>query len=711
MIHLEDIIEKVESYYPQADVDSIWNAYMVCAKAHRGQMRKSGSAYLSHPLEVAYILAQLRMDPTTVAAGLLHDIIEDTSMKTEELREYFGEEVTQLVDGVTKLTKMDFSSNEEQQAENFRKMILAMAKDIRVIIIKLADRLHNMRTLDHLPEHKWRRIAGETLDFYAPLANRLGIGWIKYELEDAAFKHLWSEEYQEIKRKVSAKLEERNAYVSKITEIVSKEMENSNIKGHIAGRSKHFYSIFEKMKRQDISFEEVYDLVGIRVIAFAMPDCYTILGLVHSLWKPIPGRFKDYVALPKSNMYQSLHTTVIGPEGQRAEFQIRTEEMHKIAEEGIASHWQYKEGKATEDQYQDKINWLRQLLESQQELKDPREFLEAVKIDLFPDDAYVFTPAGDVRRLPRGSTIIDFAYLIHTDIGHKCSGARVNGRMVPLKYELKNGDRVEVITSPNHKPSRDWLNIVKTSRARTKIKAWLKAEQRKWSVALGKELAEKELKRHHVNISKIIGSEKFQETVNRFGFSAEEDLLAAIGYGKLSVLQAFKPYLPEEAAPPKKKVQQPEKPLDGTGIRVGGLENENIMVRIAKCCSPVPGDDIVGFITRGRGLSGHSVDCPSVHMLEYDSERMIQVEWETDKENTYSVKIYVVTWDKAGLLAKISSAIASRGVDIREANVETRDDKKAYLHFIIEIADLSHLKQVLSSISKIEGVLSVKRGP
>ncbi len=720
-MELDGLIQQIRNYNPQTDEELIRKAYAFAVKVHNGQVRKSGTPYISHPIEVAKILITLKMDSTTIAAGLLHDTVEDTPTTLEEIQEIFGSEVASLVDGVTKIGRVRYASKEEQQAESFRKILLAMAKDIRVILIKLADRLHNMRTLQHLPVHKQQGIAQETLDIYAPLANRLGIGWLKSELEDMALRFLHPEMYQEIEAKIASEKTEREKYIAEVKEIITAELKKAGIPGVVMGRTKHYYSIYQKMVKQGISFEEVYDILALRVITDTVRNCYAILGIIHSLWTPIPGRFKDYIALPKINMYQSLHTTVIGPHGELVEFQIRTEEMHKTAEEGIAAHWRYKEGDTTNGNYSERFSWLRRILDWQQDLTDPKEFMETVKVDLFPDEVYVFTPKGEVRSFPRGATPIDFAYQIHTDVGHQCVGAKVNGRMVPLKYQLRNGDIVEILTNPNHTPSTDWLRIVKTSRARTKIKAFIKAKQKEQSISLGRDILEKEIQKYGVSPPNYMKEGDLNEIARRYGFNAMVDLLAGIGYGKVSVHQVVSQLLPKEFFEERSKKegtpeeseeekfrklaqQVQEKPVE-SGVKVKGIDE--MLIRYAKCCNPVPGDEIVGFITRGRGVSIHTADCPQLQ--GYDSARLIHVEWDVERVSPHPVWISVVTVDRPGLLAKISSAIAACEVNISQGNLTTTEDKRAYIDFIIDITDLNQLQQVIKSIRQVKGVISVER--
>jgi GTP diphosphokinase / guanosine-3',5'-bis(diphosphate) 3'-diphosphatase len=646
----------------------------------------------------------------TIGSGLLHDTVEDCGVTVTELRDLFGEEVALIVDGVTKLGRVEFSRKEERQAETFRKMMLAMAKDIRVILVKLGDRLHNMRTLEYLPEHKQQRIAQETMDIYAPLANRLGIHWVKSELEDTAFKYLNPEAYHDLKEQIAARRHERETYVTKIRERVSAELERTGIQARVIGRPKHFFSIYQKMMRQNISFDDVYDVVGLRIITDGVRNCYATLGTLHALWTPVPGRFKDFIALPKPNLYQSLHTTLMGPQGERVEFQIRTEEMHKTAEQGIAAHWRYKEGGKGDEKVTEKFAWLRQLVDWQQDTAgDAHDFMETLKIDLFPEEVYVFTPRGDVKSFPRGATPIDFAYSIHTAIGHKCVGAKVNNRMVPLKYQLHNGDVIEILTNPNHFPSKDWLKLVKTSRARAKIRAWIKAAEKEHSIALGKALLEREIQKYGMNPASVLKSEEMAEVAKRFSLNLPIDLMAEIGFGKISVIQVLTRLLPKEVLEARQKPARTEAKPPTThevgGVKVRGVED--IMTRYARCCNPVPGDDIVGFITIGRGVSIHTADCPRI--VEFTPERMIEVEWDVEEVIPHPVGVSVVTVDRPGMLAKISAAIALCDVNIREATVTTSDEQRAFLNFVIDINDLNHLQRVMKTIRQVKGVMSVVR--
>ncbi len=713
MIRLNDILDKVTTYNPIADLDLIRKAYVYCAKVHQGQTRLSGEPYLVHPMEVAAILADLKLDVPTVVTGLLHDTVEDTLATLEELAAMFGDEVSRLVDGVTKIGKIHFKTKEESQAENFRKMLLAMANDIRVILVKLADRLHNMRTLQYQPELKQRSIARETLDIYAPIANRLGISWIKSELEDLSFRYIDPQVYYDLASKVAKKKKEREAYVEEVKSIINAKLVEHAITGEVSGRSKHLYSIYKKMMNRNVDIDQIYDLVAIRVLVGDIRECYEVLGIVHSTWKPIPGRFKDYIAMPKGNMYQSLHTTVIGPIGERMEVQIRTGEMHRVAEAGIAAHWKYKEGKGYDEREVKRFAWLRQLLEWQQELADSKEFMDSVKVELFPEEVYVFTPKGDVKSFPKGSSPIDFAYSVHTDVGHRCVGAKVNGKLVPLKYELKNGDIVEVITSPHHTPSKDWLKIVKSSRARNKIRAWIKTEERKRSITLGREICEKEFRRFSLNFSKLQKTGEIKRIAVEFGFVGEDDLMAAVGYGKLSWTQVAGKFLPEEKLEDvrARKESRVAKVLDrikgksSSAIQISGVDD--VLVRFGKCCNPVPGDEIVGFITRGRGVTVHAADCPVA--LESDPARRIDVAWNRDRKSVLPVKIRVACHDQKGILANISQAIANCEANITSASIQSTVDKMGVNIFEVEVTDLEHLRRVMNAITKVKGVTQVER--
>ncbi len=729
MIRLNDILEKINGYHPDADLDLVKKAYVYSAKVHQGQVRKSGEPYLIHPLAVAGLLADLKLDEASIVAGLLHDTIEDTLAKPEEIKELFGQEVLDLVEGVTKLGSFGMpqtASIEEKQAENFRKMLVAMAKDIRVILVKLADRTHNMRTLEHMKPESQQRIAQETLDIYAPLAHRLGIQWIKIELEDLAFKYLKPAEYQEVDQQVSQSQKNRARFIADVVALLQGKLKEAGLESDVQGRPKHLYSIWKKMRKNDLhSVSQLHDVVAFRLILKSVPACYEALGLIHSLWKPVPGRFKDYIAIPKPNMYQSLHTTVIGPTGERIEIQMRTEEMHRIAEEGIAAHWAYKEGKNAQGSDEQKFAWLRQLMEWQQDLKDPREFLETVKVDLFTDEVFVFTPKGDVKSLPQGSTPIDLAYAIHSEIGAHTQGAKVNGKIVPLRYKLKNGDSVEILTGPNVKPNKDWLSYVKTSRAQALIRSFIKLQQRERSIDIGKDLLEREFRRFDLNFGKLVKSEIFLKAANEMGHSRADDLVSAVGYGKLSPTNVLQKILPPEKMLEKKtaadnasaKGAQPSNRLTelfrrvaqrsraSGGVRIGGIDD--VLVRYGKCCSPVVGDPIIGFITRGRGVTVHTKACKKA--METDPERRVDVAWDVHGEFKRTVNLRVKSDDRQGLLAKLSETFADVGANILQANAKATGDRGAVSTFEVEIADVKQLNDVVRAIGKIPGVHSVER--
>jgi len=707
---LSTLIEEIPKYQPGADLDVLQRAYRFSEVSHQGQQRASGEPYLSHPLEVAHLLVGFKMDVTTVTAGLLHDVLEDTTATKEQLEHEFGKEIADLVDGVTKIGKLAFSSREERQAENFRKMLVAMARDLRVLMIKLADRLHNMRTLDYLPPEKSRKIAQETLDIYAPLAHRLGMAKVKAELEDLALRSMQPEDYLDLQRRVAKRRLEREADINHAITILEQKLTEVGIESQIRGRPKHFYSIWKKMHDQGREFDEIYDLTAIRVITSSVRDCYGTLGVVHSLWKPVPGRFKDFIAMPKVNMYQSLHTTVIGPKGEPVEIQIRTPDMHRIAEEGIAAHWLYKEKKSGKDRIDDSLVWLRQLLENQQDTKDPGEFLDSVRVDLFPDEVYVFTPKGDVKALPEGATPIDFAYTVHTKVGEHCVGAKVNGKLVPLRYTLRQGDIIEIVTSPNQHPSRDWLKIVKSSRARSKINQWLKVEERARSIELGREMFEREAKKYRLNAAALLSGDEMTRAAADLGYPGPDDLLAAIGYGKASVHQLLNKLAPGATL----ETVERAKPSPGTrpttdqGVRIRGVED--LLVRFAKCCNPLPGDAIVGFITRGRGLTVHARDCLTVAKSVLDRERLIDVEWDVAEPAKRPVRIAVyIGNDRPGLLSEITGAISSRNGNITKAEVTVTDDRRGINNFVVEVSDLRQLQDIMTAIRLVHDVINVER--
>jgi GTP pyrophosphokinase len=713
MIRIDDILDLVLAYNPLADQDLIKKAYVFSAKVHKGQTRLSGEPYLVHPLEVAAILAQLRLDTPTVVTGLLHDTVEDTYTSLEEVEKNFGQDIAFLVDGVTKISRFTMKSSEEDQAENFRKMILAMVKDTRVILVKLADRVHNMRTLKFLSPDKQRQIAEETLDIYAPMAHRLGIDSIKSELDDLAFLYLHPDIYRDLEKRIAKKERERERYVGEVVRIITKKLYEYGVKAEVTGRPKKMHSIYKKMQDQNLDFEQVFDLIGFRIIVNSYRDCYEGLGIIHSIWTPVPGKFKDYINLPKVNMYQSLHTTVIGHYGETVEIQIRTQDMHRVAEDGIAAHWKYKEGKLVQEEEEKQFQWLRQLLEWQKDLKDSTEFLETIKVDLYPNDVYVFTPRGEVREFPRGATPVDFAYSIHTDVGHHCIGAKVDNRIVPLSHLLQSGQRVEILTSTTHVPSKDWLSFVKTSRAKNKIRQWILAEERERSVALGKTICEKDFRKFKLNFNKLLKSGEVAKAATDFSFHEVDDLLAAVGYGKISSNQIMGRLLPSERLE-KEKIRDETRlariikritrqPHDA--IVVKGVED--VMIRFAGCCNPLPGDQVVGYITRGRGVTIHLTNCSSI--LNSDAQRRVEVEWDLKKDYSHPVRIRVISSNRKGLLADISSSLSSNGVNIVNAQVSTTERDRAVSTFEVEIRGIKHLQQVNRSLEKIKGVLQVKR--
>src|SRR5574337_276079 len=688
---LDQLLNRVKSYHAEADLGVIRKAYEFSAYAHEGQRRRSGEPYLKHPIAVAGVLTSLKTDVTAIVAGLLHDTLEDTLATPDELEKEFGKDVVHLVDGVTKIGKITFRNYEEKQAENFRKMVLSMADDIRVVLIKLADRLHNMRTLEHLSAAKRQAIAQETLEIYAPLANRLGIGWIKNELEDLCLKHLKPDVYESLRVRVAKRDEDRQQYILEVIDLVKKAMAEAGLQGEVSGRPKHLYGIYQKMEKQSISFEEVYDLAALRIITDTKMNCYALLGVIHSLWRPLPGRFKDYIAIPKSNLYQSLHTTVVGPKGEHVEFQIRTDEMHRTAEHGIAAHWKYKEQGRVHDKDSKAFGWLRQFIEWQKDLPDNRQFMDSVKLELFHDVVYVFTPMGTVKELPKGATPIDFAYAIHTEVGDHCVGAKVSGKIVPLKHELTSGDTIEILTSPNQTPHKDWLKFVRTSRAKTKIKHWIKAEEQKRSLEIGRRLLEEEIRRYGLAPAKVLKSDALLDAAKQVGYETIDDLAAAVGFGNVATAQilgklmaptsAGAPIQPEPASARKVISTRGEEP----GVQVKG--GRDLLMQLSRCCNPVPGDRILGYITRGRGLTIHSVDCPNLEALDYDRDRLVEVDWDTGTPGLHAVKVSVMAVDKTGVLANVSSAIAECHANISRAEIATREDRKAALDFVVEIAD------------------------
>ena len=709
----EQIAEAITKYYPSPDLDTVRKAYDFAQKCHEGQVRASGEPYFTHIEETALLVCRLKLDIPSVVASLLHDTIEDSEVTRDEIASKFGIEVADIVDGVTKLTRIEFESREEKQAENFRKMLLAMAKDIRVVLVKLCDRLHNMRTLKFFSEEKRRRIAQETQEIYAPLANRLGIHWLKSELEDLCLLHLRPELYAQIEEFIQRTAPEREAYIERVTQEIQKILAESGVSASVKGRGKHYYSIWQKMDKDKLSFDEVYDLLGFRVIVPSIRACYESLGIVHATWKPVPNRFKDYIAMAKPNMYQSLHTTVIGPSGQRIEIQIRTPDMNRIAEEGVAAHWRYKEGGGAPASFD--LQWVKELVETQQYLKNPDEFIQSVKGELYPEEVFVFTPKGDLIRLPFGSTPVDFAYAVHTDVGHRTVGGRVNGQMVSLDHVLTNGDTVEVVTSKNHVPSKDWLKFVRSSKAKQRVRAFLKAEEHSRALALGMEILSKDLRKVKLSLKKLEKSGQLLSVVSNMGIKTLGDLFAGVGYGKLSSAKIIAGLLPEESNVEKALEKQPT-PLqrifqraaaasrDKVGVRVSGLEN--VLIRFAKCCEPLPGDRIVGFITRGRGVTIHFADCAQV--LNSDPLRKVEVAWDNEVQAPRRVRITVHSQDQIGLLANVTQAITVNGANIASAQIKT-DHGKAVINFELTVKDAQQLEKLKRGIEMVPGVIKVER--
>jgi GTP pyrophosphokinase len=724
---LQELLEQVKGYHPAADLDLIARTFTFAERAHDGQLRRSGEPYVVHPLGVARTIAELKLDVPSICAGLLHDCVEDTSATTEQITREFGTEIAFLVEGVTKLGKIPWNNKEERQAENFRKMLLAMARDIRVILIKLADRIDNMRTLEAMPAEKQERIARETMEIYAPLANRLGIQWVKVELEDLSFKYLFPQDHAALSARVSEFHRERQRYIDDVVDVIKKELSDAGIECQVYGRIKHLWSIYQKMEKTQRELQQLFDIIAFRAIVPSVRACYETLGVVHSKWTPIPGRFKDFIALPKPNMYQSLHTSVIGPRGERMEVQIRTPEMHKVAEEGIAAHWRYKEGKpfavegqTKDDKDQKRFAWLRQLMEWQRDLKDPTEFIETVKMDMFADEVYVFTPKGDVKALPKGANPIDLAYAIHTEVGHHCSGARVNGLMVPLRYVLRNGDTVEIITSPNQRPSKDWLKYVSTSSAKAKIRSFLRQEEREKSKTLGKELLDRELRKYGASFAKSLKAGELDRAAEKLKLQSVDELCITVGYGKVLPAEVAEVVVPEDKRKEAAEPQPSENPIaqlassllkrvtgrgSSTGIKVAG--EADVLVRFAKCCSPVMGDPIVGFITRGRGVTIHTLGCAKA--VDQDPDRRVEVEWDGKLKSPRPVSIQVVCADKPGLLASISQSFNQLGVNISQANCRALDDNRAVNTFSFNVSDIEQLRTVMRTLQRLNGVFSVSR--
>lgn len=708
-MNLQYLLGRILAYYSAANVDMIAKAYHFSQRAHEGQLRESGAPYFEHPYEVALILADLELDVETIAAGLLHDVLEDTSVTREELAGLFGPTVLMLVEGVTKLEKLPFHNRFEQQAENMRKMIFAMAEDVRVILIKLADRLHNMRTLRHVSSAKQILISRETLDIFAPLAHRLGIWKIKFEMEDLAFRYINPDEYYKLVAEIDRKRQEREGDLQEVMDIIVERLSDVDMSCDIQGRPKHLYSIYQKMQKQHKDLDEIYDLMAIRVIVESVRDCYAVLGIIHALWKPIPGRFKDYIAVPKSNLYQSLHTTVVGPHGEPYEIQIRTWDMHRIAEKGVAAHWMYKEGQSRRTNDEAKVGWLREAVEWLQEMKDPQEFMDTLKIDLFEDEVFVFTPKGDVKSLPNGATPVDFAFDVHTDVGLRCFGAKVNGRIVPLNYALKNGDFVEILTSKTANPTRDWLHYVKTSKARSRIRSWLKEEQREESMNRGRDLLEKEVKKTNFDPKVVLHESNLEKTARKYGISNIEELLSSVGSGRISANQVIQKLTGQEANERRRlpEVTQKKRREATKGVEVEGVDN--LLVRFSKCCNPVPGDKIIGYITRGRGISVHRADCPNALSLGSESGRQIEVSWNAAETDSYQVEIEIEGLDRPNLLTNIMNTLSERKTSVEAVTARTIKHESVTVQLVLEIHDVEHLNNVMRALRQVNGVIGVHR--
>ncbi len=712
MIRITDILDQASTYLSPGDVALIQKAYVFSAAAHAGQIRLSGEPYLSHPLEVSNILVGLKLDAATIVAGLLHDTVEDTDASVAQIAEQFGPEVGAIVEGVTKIGKMNFESKEQAQAENIRKMILAMADDIRVILVKLADRLHNVSTLQFQKEYKQRAIAQETLGIYAPLANRLGLYRIKIQLENEGLKYLKPDVYAQISEGINSYQDQGQAYIDRVCAMIQKVLEENDIKGRVRGRIKHIYSIYHKMKQRGLTLDQIFDMIAFRVVVNNLRECYTVLGLVHSLWRPVPGKFKDYISMPKANMYQSLHSTVIGPEGERIEIQIRTEEMHQLAENGVAAHWSYKEHGSKKAQEADRFSWLRQILDWQGDLKDSRDFMSTLSLDLSQDEVYVFTPKGQVKEVPEGSTPVDFAYTIHTEVGNHCAGAKVNGRIVPLNTPLKNGDTVEIITDSSRSPSRDWLQFVKSGKARSRIKHWIGTEERVRSLALAKELLEKEGRRMGISVAKAIKNGEFDPVVKEFSFRHIDDLFSAVGHGRITARQLLRKLLPkeeqkpEERKPADKAAAAPAKPKDSDAISIKGVDG--VLIRYAQCCNPLPGDPIIGYISRGLGVTIHTQDCPNVANMEV--ERLLDVNWGGEEESkVLPARIKVICKNQRGVLGMVSGLLAKEGINIDSGQFNSGVDGMSELDFVIEVKTTTQLYGIIEKLRKLDAVQEVTR--
>jgi GTP diphosphokinase / guanosine-3',5'-bis(diphosphate) 3'-diphosphatase len=722
MIQFEEMLAKIAGYNPEADLGLLRTAYDFALQSHQGQRRKSGEPFIVHPLEVANILADLKLDTITICSGLLHDVVEDTKISRNDLADRFGEEVAHIVEGVTKISQITFASKQAKQAENFRKMLLAMVDDIRVILVKLADRLHNMRTLGFMTSEQQLLISRETLDIYAPIANRLGMGKIRCELEDLAFSFLEPKIYEDIQGQIDKKRTANESFSHEIKKIIERHLKENNIKAEIQSRIKRIFSIYQKLLRQQISFDQVYDLIAIRIITESVQDCYAILGIVHNIWTPVPGRIKDFVGLPRQNMYQSLHTSVFH-NGQPFEIQIRTYEMHSIAEEGIAAHWKYKEGRlGRRDKDDQRFLWLRHLLDWQREVKDPHLFLNNLKIDLYPDEVYVFTPKGDVITLPRDATPVDFAYAIHSQVGHLCKGAKVGGRLVDLRYKLKNGDICEIITSKDQTPSRDWLSIVKTSRARNRIRHWLNEVEKQRSIDVGRKILEREARRFHVSVKETTNEKNLERLYKDYGVQKYEDLISGIGFGKISARQIIQRLFPEKVtaaedasgkSPKESMLSSMVKKVfqrSDTPILVKG--HSDMLVYLAKCCNPIRGEEIIGFISQGKGIAVHSVNCPNIEQLFSNPDRQIEVKWTSSTQtdgSTYPEKLAVLCEDRRGTIADITTVIAGTDANIRDINAISTDDNHGVVNLTVEVKDIQHLSRIIQGIKQLRGVLQINR--
>lgn len=716
---LQDIIKNVQDYYPNPDIDLIRKAYSFVQEHHHGQTRASGEPYISHVTEVAYLATKLKLDVPSILTALLHDTVEDTKATLDEIAGQFGKDVADLVDGVTKLSQVNFSSRAEQQAENFRKMLLAMAQDIRILLVKLCDRLHNMRTLEFLSEARRQRIALETLEIYAPLAHRLGIQWIKSELEDLSFRFLKPEIYLRIKEQVSAKKREREVYIEEVVQLISRELSQNDVTAEVLGRPKHFYSIYQKMEKYGLRFDEIYDLIAFRIVVDSTMHCYSALGIIHAAWRPIPGRFKDYIAMPKPNKYQSLHTTVIGPKGARIEIQIRSRDMHETAEKGIAAHWMYKEGakkKKSSQKIEEQFAWLRDMIESEKIHSDPFQFMSSVKEDLFPQEVFIFTPKGDLVPLPSNSTPIDFAYSIHSEIGDHCSGARVNGQQVPLDYRLRNGDTIEVTTSPHQVPSKDWLNIVASPKAKQRVRAWIRGQEQSRSLSIGKELLAKDMRKVKLNLNKVLKNGSLKAIAEELKCRDVDTMISEIGYGKVSTNQVVKRLLPDETnvderlaqaeSAIQKIFQRAAKAFRETSaVKVNGLDD--VVFRFAKCCEPLPGDPIVGYVTRGRGVAVHTRGCSQT--LSFDQRRLISVSWDKNITTTRRVSIRVISVDRVGILAAMTQAISACGANIYAVHATTTPDGKGLNTFEVNVESIAKLDEITRALERIDGVIRVER--